>query len=243
MVLVIDLFLNLFTNPFFWGLVYFSFIGIYLVNIIYHKRNPEKHLPFFKSVDIGGSISSIIFVLLVPTTTQPRIYGTLGIFLTPSDQIMRTPIFNLGIIPGLILTVIGFIMTIIGVIILTITANKILKVIGLEQFESKKILDTGFWGIVRNPIYMSLVLMYLGMAFILGAVYTLIFVPIFYGTMWLFGWIEATVNLEETFGKEKVEEYKKKVPYMLFNKPLWIFMLGLSIYLIVLAVLGYVPLF
>jgi len=190
-----------------------------------------------------GAIFTIILVFAVHLTIQPRVYGSLGMFLTPSNQIMAKPLFNYGLLPGLILSIVGIVITIAGIIILTITANKVIKVLGLEHFESKELLDTGFWGIVRNPIYASLVLIYIGMALVLGAVYSLIFAPIFYLTNWLIGWIEATLNLEETFGAEKVEEYKKKVPHMLFNKPLWILMLAISIYLIVLIIWGYVPLY
>jgi protein-S-isoprenylcysteine O-methyltransferase Ste14 len=237
------MFSNLSSNLFFWLFVYFSFVGIYSVFIFYHQRNPEKKILFFKIINNSGAIFCIILVFAVHLTIQPRVYGSLGTFLTPSNQIMTKPLFNFGVLPSLILSIIGFGMTIAGTIILTITVYKVIKVLGVGQFESKELLDTGFWGIVRNPLYTSLILIYIGMALILGAVYSLFFAPIFYLENWLSGWIEATLNLEKSFGAEKVEEYKKKVPYMLFNKPLWILMLGLSIYLMVLTIWGYVPLY
>ncbi|MFW9874174.1 MAG: methyltransferase family protein [Candidatus Thorarchaeota archaeon] len=200
-------------------------------------------MTFFKIAVNSGAFFGVFIAFAVHFTKQPRIYGSLGMFLTPTNQIFTEPFIKFGILPGLILSIIGFEFTIPGICILIITAYKVLKVISYQHFESKEILDTGFWGIVRNPIYTSLMLIYIGMALILGATYSLILAPIFYYSHWLSGWIESALNLEKTFGVEKVEEYKKKVPHMLFNKQLWIIILGLTIYLIILTIWGYLPLY
>ncbi|MFW9897970.1 MAG: hypothetical protein ACFFDO_01750, partial [Candidatus Thorarchaeota archaeon] len=231
----------LFTYTIVWLFLYFSFIGLYVLIIIYHQRNPEKNILLFKIIDPIGAIFGIFMVFAVHLTIQPRIYGTLGMVLTPSNQIMTEPVVNYGPLPGLILSIIGFGILIPGLICLVLAIIKILKVINSEMLESDEILDTSFWGIVRNPIYTSLFLVYLGNALILGAVYSIILAPFFYYTNWLSGWVETTLNLEPTFGKEKVEEYKKKVPHVLFNIHLWILMLGLTVYLIILTFWGYVP--
>ncbi len=236
-----EFFFGLFSYTIVWLYLYFSFIGIYALIIIYHQRNPEKHLFFFKLLDPVGAIFGLLMVFAIHFTRQPRIYGSLGMFLTPSYQIMTYSVVNFGPLPGLILSIIGFGILIPGLICLGYTIIKILKVINSEMLESDEILDTGFWGIVRNPIYTSLFLVYLGNALILGAVYSLILAPFFYCTNWLSGWVESTLNLEPTFGKEKVDQYKKKVPYVLFNIHLWILMLGLTVYLIILTIWGYVP--
>ncbi|MFX1346743.1 MAG: methyltransferase family protein [Promethearchaeota archaeon] len=241
--LFIEMFLNLLINPFAWLFLYFSFVGIYSIFILYHQRNPEKHLMFFKITVNSGAFFGIIIVFAVHFTMQPRIYGSLGMFLTPTNQIITEPSIDLGVFPGLILSIIGFGFTIPGICILIITAYKVLKVISYQHFESKEILDTGFWGIVRNPIYTSLMLIYIGMALTLGAIYSLILSPIFYISHWLSGWIESALNLEKTFGIERVEAYKKKVPHMLFNKQLWIVIVVLSTYLIILTIWGYFPLY
>lgn len=241
--LFIKMFSNLLFNLFFWLFVYFSMIGIYTIFIIYHQRNPEKKKMFFKIINNLGASFVVILAFAVHFTIQPRIYGSLGMFLTPSDQIMIKPFYDFGLLPGLILSVIGIGITIFGIIMLIITARIVIKVLGVEHFESVELLDSGFWGIVRNPIYTSVILIYIGMALTLGAVYSLIFAPIFYVSNWLSGWIEATLNLEKSFGVEKVNEYKKKVPHMLFNKSLWILILGLIIYLCFLASWGYIPLY
>ncbi|MFX1366515.1 MAG: methyltransferase family protein [Promethearchaeota archaeon] len=241
--LFLEMFLNFLFNPFAWLFLYFSFVGIYSIFIIYHQRNPEKHLMFFKITVNSGAFFGILLVFAVQFTIQPRIYGSLGMFLTPTNQIFTEPFINFGVLPGLIISIIGFGFAIPGILVLIITAYKVLKVISYQHFESKEIIDTGFWGIVRNPIYTSLMLIYIGMALIFGAVYSLILAPIFYYSHWLSGWIESTLNLEKTFGVEKVKEYKKKVPHMLFNNQLWIIMVILTIYLILLTVWGYFPLY
>ncbi|MFX1276341.1 MAG: methyltransferase family protein [Promethearchaeota archaeon] len=239
--LLLDMFLNLLFNPIAWLFLYFSFIGIYSIIIIYHQRNPKKHLLFFKIINNMGAVFGIFLVFAIHFTIQPRIYGSLGMFLTPSNQMLIEPFINIGIFPGLILSIIGFGFTILGSVILIIAAYKVLKIISFQHFESKEIIDTSYWGKVRNPIYTCLLLIYIGMALILGAVYSLVFTPIFYYSHWLSGWIESVLNLEKTFGVEKVKQYKKKVPHVLFNNTLWILMLGITCYLVVLAIFGYVP--
>jgi len=86
-------------------------------------------------------------------------------------------------------------------------------------------------------------IIYIGMALILGAVYSLLLTPLFYGLLWGSGSIEIHLNLEKKFGKDKVNEYKSKVPYSLFNKTLWVLAVFLLVYLIILAVIGYFPLY
>ena len=50
-------------------------------------------------------------------------------------------------------------------------------------------------------------------------------------------------EMQKKFGKDKVNEYKSKVPYSLFNKTLWVLIVFLLVYLIILAIIGYFPLY
>ena len=147
--LLIDMFLNLLHNPFAWVFLYFSFIGFYCMFITYHQRNPEKHLSFFKIADNAGAGFGIFMVIAMPLLTlQPRIYGSFGMFLTPADQIIKVPFTDLGPILGFIVSLLGIGITAPGIIFLILTIRKIFFVINREMFESKEILDTGYWGMV-----------------------------------------------------------------------------------------------
>lgn len=243
MTLLHDLFLNLLINPLFWYILVYNIGGIYFLTYILYHDDDEKYAPLAKIVNGFLSFIVTLFPFLIHFTTQPRIYGSLGTFLTPSNQIIMEPFVNFSLFLGYFLSIIGIITTFLGVVLFIAALNRISKVIGLDQFKSEEILTKGLYGIVRNPLYTSLMIIYIGMALILGAVYSLLLAPLFYGLLWGSGLIEIHLNLEKKFGKDKVNEYKSKVPYSLFNKTLWVLIVFLLVYLIILAVIGYFPLY
>lgn len=73
-----------------------------------------------------------------------------------------------------------------------------------------KILDTGFYGISRNPIYLGLALIYLGISCFFNSIWFLPFLPIVlfvihYGVI-----LREEKYLESKFGEEYLD-YKKRV--------------------------------
>ncbi|MFX1501466.1 MAG: hypothetical protein ACFFDH_10940, partial [Promethearchaeota archaeon] len=66
--LFLEMFLNFLYNPFAWLFLYFSFTGIYCIFIIYHQRNPEKHLMLFKITVNSGAFFGILLVFAVQFT-------------------------------------------------------------------------------------------------------------------------------------------------------------------------------
>ncbi|MFX1255664.1 MAG: methyltransferase family protein [Promethearchaeota archaeon] len=243
MILIYDLVWNLVSNPIFWMIGYMCLCELYFLTYILDQLNREKYLRYTQIINASLASISILIALFIHFTIQPRIYGSLGGFLTPPTQQILSPFVDFGLFPGLLVSMTGIIFFISGIGILVPCVIKIYNIVGAKQFESTKLLDTGFWGIVRNPIYTSLLLIYVGFALIVGAVYSLLLTPIFAAILVSFGLVETTLNLEKTFGKERIAEYKKKVPHALINKPLWIIMIGLTSYLILLLFLGYFPLY
>lgn len=82
----------------------------------------------------------------------------------------------------------------------------------IEVQENQKVIDTGLYGIVRHPMYMSTVLLFLMMPLVLGSVLSFIimlcYIPI----------IAKRIRNEEqvlTAGLQGYEAYKKKVKYRL----------------------------
>ena len=80
----------------------------------------------------------------------------------------------------------------------------------IEVQENQKIIDTGLYGIVRHPMYLSTLLLFLSMPIILGSVLSfaimLFYIPI----------IAMRIRNEENVlekGLEGYAEYKKKVRY------------------------------
>ncbi len=82
----------------------------------------------------------------------------------------------------------------------------------IEVQENQKVIDTGLYGIVRHPMYMATVLLFLAMPLVLGSVISFIimlcYIPII---------AKRIRNEEEVLSKDLqgYEEYKKKVKYRL----------------------------
>lgn len=80
----------------------------------------------------------------------------------------------------------------------------------VEVQEKQKVIDTGLYGIVRHPMYLSTVVLFLSMPFILGSVYSFI---IFLAYPFI---IAKRIRNEEEILEKELEgyaEYKKKVRY------------------------------
>jgi protein-S-isoprenylcysteine O-methyltransferase Ste14 len=73
---------------------------------------------------------------------------------------------------------------------------------------------TGFYGIVRHPIYLCEVLWFLGWAIMFGSVYGLALAPVWW-VAFLFHTLSEEVGLERELGGEYLE-YKKKVRGRIF---------------------------
>jgi protein-S-isoprenylcysteine O-methyltransferase Ste14 len=80
----------------------------------------------------------------------------------------------------------------------------------IEVQEKQKVIDTGLYRIVRHPMYMSMILLYLFSPLVLGSYYALIPILVF-----LFGLKLRIKNEEEVLknGLEGYAEYMKKVKY------------------------------
>ncbi len=80
----------------------------------------------------------------------------------------------------------------------------------VEVQENQKVIDTGLYGVVRHPMYMATLLLFLAMPLVLGSLYswliTLLYIPI----------IAKRIKNEEQVleqGLEGYSEYKRKVKY------------------------------
>ncbi len=82
----------------------------------------------------------------------------------------------------------------------------------IEVQEGQKVIDTGLYGIVRHPMYMATVFLFLAMPLVLGSVISFVimlaYIPII---------IKRIRNEEEVLTKDLpgYEEYKKKVKFRL----------------------------
>ena len=80
----------------------------------------------------------------------------------------------------------------------------------IEVQEGQKVVDTGLYGVVRHPMYMVTLVLFLSMPFVLGSLFSffimLVYIPII---------VVRIINEEKFLEKELngYTEYKKKVKY------------------------------
>lgn len=82
----------------------------------------------------------------------------------------------------------------------------------IEVQEGQKVIDTGLYGIVRHPMYMATLLLFLSIPLVLGSVISLIFFLAYPAII-----IMRLKNEEEVLeaGLEGYSDYKKRVKYRL----------------------------
>ena len=118
--------------------------------------------------------------------------------------------FNFGMIPKS-LTIISSIIFILAYILYAevIRENPYLSRV-IEVQENQKVIDTGLYRLVRHPMYLATILLFLSIPLILGSLVSFI---IFLAYPFI---IAKRIKNEERFLEEKLDgytEYKKKVKY------------------------------
>ncbi len=120
--------------------------------------------------------------------------------------------FNWFILPNIVVIIASIVFTLSYVLYAEVLReNKYLaRTIKVEK--SQKVVDKGLYGIVRHPMYMVTIIMFLMIPLVLGSIYSFI---IFLGYPILI--IKRINNEEEVLTKELkgYKEYKKKVKYKL----------------------------
>jgi len=83
----------------------------------------------------------------------------------------------------------------------------------VEIQENQKVIDTGLYGVVRHPMYISTLLLFLSMPLVLGSLFSFIIFLIYPVII-----IKRIKNEEQVLekGLEGYSEYKKRVKYRLF---------------------------
>lgn len=82
----------------------------------------------------------------------------------------------------------------------------------IEVQKNQKVVDTGLYGVVRHPMYLATVLLFLSIPLVLGSVYAFL-IFLFYPLI-----IARRIQKEEEFLEQELEgyrEYKSKVKYRL----------------------------
>ena len=119
------------------------------------------------------------------------------------------PIFAIPWVAGISL---GFVCIIPAIIIL-IAARKAFRehrTTMLPNHRSRKLLVKGPFRYTRNPLYLGIILLYAGLAFGTGSVWSLLFLPLVIIWLYYVAIFPEEKNLEQQFGEEYIR-YKKSV--------------------------------
>lgn len=157
--------------------------------------------------------------ILAPFSPQPRVAG-----------ILRT-----------IFTVVGIPLTALSLYLMIAPSIPLLQAIGVEQAPKDKLVTTGIYGKMRNPIYTGCIVGQIGWAMAWGAAYTLFLMPIFdfLACLAIVKLLEEPM-LTKLFGEE-YKQYKERVPAF-FPLPFKVALMLLAITVIILTSVGLIPL-
>lgn len=120
--------------------------------------------------------------------------------------------YSFPIMPSGLAILLGNLFLLAGIAIIALIYLQMRKArTNIEPWKpTTKILETGFYKISRNPIYLAMIVIYLAFSFLLNSIWFLPFLPvvllvIYYGVI-----LREEKYLENKFGEEYLD-YKKRV--------------------------------
>ncbi len=188
-----------FNYPNAWLFLALLFIPIFIEGVILFIKNPdllEKRMNLKEKQKVQKKVigfTAIIFILGFVVTSLDFKYGW-------------SEMTKYEVIEASILFLFGY-----GMYMEVIRENKFLSRT-IEVQENQKVIDTGLYAMVRHPMYLASILMFLAMPLVLGSkIGFLIF------ALYPFALVKRIKNEEEVLEKELdgYTEYKKKVKYRL----------------------------
>ena len=182
-----------------WLFLALLFIPIFLEGVILFIKNPdllEKRMNLKEKQKVQKKVigfTALIFILGFVVTSLDFKYGW-------------SEMTKYEIIEASILFLFGY-----GMYMEVIRENKFLSRT-IEVQEGQRVIDTGLYAMVRHPMYLASILMFLAMPLVLGSkIGFLIF------ALYPFALVKRIKNEEDVLEKELdgYTEYKKKVKYRL----------------------------
>ena len=133
--------------------------------------------------------------------------------------------------------ILGITFVIIGVRIASM-AMKRYKVNVIDAKESK-LIKTGIYSVIRHPVYLSWVLIFMGCSFAFDSFLAILFIPILTVLLEIHCILEEKYILIPNFGEEYLA-YKKKIPFRLFSPPYSYLLIIISLIVIYIGFLNFV---
>ncbi len=133
--------------------------------------------------------------------------------------------------------ILGIIIIIIGIRIASMAMKRYkVKVIDVKESE---LIKTGIYSVIRHPVYLSWVLIFMGCSFSFDSFLAILFTPILTVLLEIHCILEEKYILIPNFGEEYLE-YKKKIPFRLFSPPYNYLLIIISLIVIYIGLLNFV---
>lgn len=180
-----------------------------------NEKINQRYRSYFVNI---GIVICLLGGILAPFSPQPRVTG-----------IIRT-----------IFIAIGAPLTSLSLYLMSASSVPLLRAIGIEQAPKEKLVTTGIYGKMRNPIYTGCIIGQIGWAMVWGAVYTLFLMPIFdlLACLTIVKFLEEPM-LIKAFGEE-YRMYKQHVSAF-FPLIFKVLLVLLAVAVIILTFLGLIP--
>ncbi|MFX1589139.1 MAG: methyltransferase family protein [Promethearchaeota archaeon] len=133
--------------------------------------------------------------------------------------------------------ILGITFVIIGIRIASMATKRYeVKVIDAKE---SKLIKTGIYSVIRHPVYLSWVLIFMGCSFAFDSFLAILFIPILTVLLEIHCILEEKYILIPNFGEEYLE-YKKKIPFRLFSPPYSYLLIIISLIVIYIGFLNFV---
>ena len=180
-----------------WLLIIILFIPMFIVGLILLKINPDllKKRLNVKEEQKDQKIVIILSIIMFLTS-----------FITAGLNFR----FKWIILPPLVSYISAFVFLIAYTLYGEVLRENAYLSRTIEVQESQKVIDTGLYGIIRHPMYMSTLFLFLSMPLVLGSIISFV-IMLFYMPI-----IHIRIQNEESVlekGLEGYIEYKQRVKY------------------------------
>jgi len=133
--------------------------------------------------------------------------------------------------------ILGITFIIIGIRIASMAMKRYkVKVIDVKE---SKLIKTGIYSVIRHPVYLSWVLIFMGCSFAFDSFFAILFIPILTVLLEVHCILEEKYILIPNFGEEYLR-YKQKVPFRLFSPPYSYLLIIISLIVIYIGLLNFV---
>ena len=180
-----------------WLLIIILFIPMFIVGLILLKINPDL-LKKRLNVKEEQKDQKIVIIL------------SIIMFLTSFITVGLNFRFKWIILPPLVSYISAFVFLIAYTLYGEVLRENAYLSRTIEVQESQKVIDTGLYGIIRHPMYMSTLFLFLSMPLVLGSIISFV-IMLFYIPI-----IHIRIQNEESVlekGLEGYIEYKQRVKY------------------------------